>query len=64
MESTKALDGLIEAVSAQIPANPLAPKNIRAAEAMEHELRRYFNSINNALTDDLIAGLYHKHVRD
>ena len=59
-----ALNELIEQVEAQIPANPKAPKYIRAARRIERIMQRYFKTLEDALSDEQWANLYYRHVTE
>ncbi len=56
------LEGLIEALDAQIPANPRSAKNQRAASRMARMLKQYFATLENALPESILAQLYYKYV--
>lgn len=56
------LDKLIEALDAQIPANPRSAANRRAAVRLERVLKQYFTALENALSEELIEQLYYKYV--
>jgi len=58
----KELDGLIEMLEADIPANPQSPKNRRRLPALERIMKRYFSKLENALPMSLVKQLYQKYV--
>jgi hypothetical protein len=56
------LDNLIELLEADIPANPSAPKNIRLADDLEHELKKYFKQVEDMMPD--LTKVYNKYVEE
>ena len=58
----KELDDLIAVLEAEIPANPLAPKNIRLANELERELVKYFNKLEKTMPMKALERIYNKYV--
>lgn len=56
------LDKLIEALDAQVPANPRSAANRRAAMRLERTMKRYFIGLENTLSEDMLEQLYYKYV--
>ncbi len=62
MRSLEAIGELIEVVEARLPAQPGAPKYLRAAKRIEAIMRRHFDAIAAALDEDDWAMIYYRHV--
>ena len=63
METTyEVLTEIIQLLESQIPANPQSPKNQGLEKRLEQELRKYFQSLDNAFPYSKLAGLYNKYV--
>lgn len=56
------LSGIINLLEAQIPANPRAPRNERAAKELERQIKQYFSALENALSEDMLEQLYFRYV--
>jgi len=58
------LDSLIALVEGTIPANPNAPANQRKAKALERELAKYFNKLEQAFPFGAVERFYNKKVKE
>lgn len=58
------LNEIISILDAEIPANPLSPRNLRLRGRLENELAKYFKSLEQAFPYSGIEALYYKHVKE
>jgi len=56
------LSEIIELLEAEIPANPLSPKNRRLSARLERELAKYFKALEDAFPFDTVDSLYYRYV--
>ncbi len=57
----KALEEIIELLEANIPANPAAPANIKLADNLEKDLKKYFKKLEDALPMGKLEQVYLKY---
>ena len=55
----KELDDLISLLEASIPANPSSPQNIKLANDLEKDLKKYFSNLESMMPD--FEGIYYKY---
>ena len=58
----KELDDLIAILEAEIPANPGSPKNIRLANDLERDLKKYFDKLKATMPMKEFEAIYNKYV--
>jgi len=58
------LDSLITLLEARIPANPNAPANKRREKALQRELVKYFNKLEDAFPYGKLSGIYNRYVKE
>jgi len=56
------LDGLIQLLEAQIPANPNSTKNLKLRARLERSMVRYFRALEDAFPYGEVARLYNRYV--
>jgi hypothetical protein len=56
----KELDDVIDLLEASIPANPSSPQNIKLANDLEKDLKKYFGNLESMMPD--LEGIYYKYV--
>lgn len=61
-EVIKELDGLLACLEANIPANPEAPANIKLADALEKDLKKYFKKLEDAVPMGKLEQIYNRYV--
>lgn len=59
---TKAIDDILACLEAKIPANPEAPKNIKLADDLEKDMKKYFKNLENAVPMAKLEQIYMKYV--
>ncbi len=64
LETLAELDRLTEAVTANLPASQMNPKNRRHLTAIQKVMRQYFRRLETALPSRRIAALYNRYVED
>jgi len=60
----KELDDLIAVLEADIPANPLSPRNIRLANSLERDLQKYFDKLERSMPMGKLGQIYNKYVEE
>ena len=60
----KELDELIAVLEAEIPANPGSPKNIRLANDLERDLKKYFDKLEAIMPMKAFERIYNKYVEE
>lgn len=60
----KELDELIAVLEAEIPANPRSAKNIRLANQLERDLRKYFARLEKLIPVRKLGAIYNKYVKE
>jgi len=55
------LNQLIAILEAEIPANPLAPKNLKLRGKLEKELAKYFKNLEQAFPYSKLASIYNRY---
>jgi len=58
----KELDELIAVLEATIPANPNSPKNVKLADELEKDLKKYFKELEGAVPMEKLEIIYNKYV--
>ena len=58
------LDGLIQILEAQIPANPNAPANQKLSGKLEQKLVKYFNKLEKAFPYSRLERFYNKYIKE
>lgn len=56
----KELDDLITILEATIPANPASPQNIKLANELEAELKKYFKQVEDMMPTEKLEQIYYK----
>ncbi len=64
LETLAELDRLTEAVTANLPASQMNPKNRKHIASMEKVMRQYFRRLETALPSKRIAALYNRYVEE
>ena len=54
------LDDVIEILEAQIPANPNSPANVKLANALEKDIKKYFANLESMMPD--FSEIYYRYV--
>lgn len=54
------LDDLISLLEASIPANPSSPQNVKLANALERDLKKYFANLESMMPD--FSEIYYRYV--
>jgi len=62
MSVVSELDNIIAILENTIPANPNAPANQRKAKALERELAKYFDKLEQAFPYSSLEKIYAKYV--
>ena len=57
----KELDDIIELLEATIPANPSSPQNIKLANDLEKDLKKYFGNLESMMPD--LEGIYYRYMK-
>ena len=58
----KELDDLIAVLEASIPANPSSPKNVKLANELEKDIRKYFGKLETLIPLQKLGNIYDKYV--
>jgi len=58
----KELDELISLLEATIPANPESPKNVKLADELEKDLKKYFDKLEGMVPGKKLEQIYNKYV--
>lgn len=61
MSIVKELDELLALLEANIPANPESPKNKKLADDLERDLKKYFDSLEDAVPMEKLEQIYSKY---
>lgn len=59
----KELDDLITILEADIPANPSSLKNIKLADELEKDFKRYFSQLENIMPTEKLEQIYYRNVK-
>ncbi len=57
------LTGTIALLERDLPGNPASPRNVRLANTLENDLRKYFEQLSATIPEAQIDALYYKYVR-
>jgi hypothetical protein len=60
----KELDELISLLESDIPANPASPKNMKLADAIEADIRKYFKTLESMMPQEEMEALYYRNVKE
>ena len=60
----KELDELIAVLEANIPANPESPKNVKLADELEKDLKKYFDKLEGMVPGKKLEQIYNKYVKE
>ena len=58
------LNQIIAILEAEIPANPLSPKNLKLRGKLELKLAKYFKNLEQAFPYSKLSGIYNKYVKE
>ena len=55
---------LIQLLEAEIPANPMAPRNEKVGRELERLMARYFNALALAMPENQLEQIYYRYVKE
>ena len=57
----KELDDLIVVLEAQLPANPSSPQNVKLANELEKDIKKYFGKLETLISTEKLGQIYDKY---
>jgi hypothetical protein len=57
----KELDDLIAVLEATIPANPSSPQNVKLANELEKDVKKYFSKLEMLIPTEKLSHIYNKY---
>ena len=58
----KELDDLIAVLESILPANPSSPKNVKLANELEKDIKKYFGKLETLIPTEKLGQIYNKYV--